>query len=87
MSPDAELHDARRRGDDTYIRLLTRAPVDEQQLVSADALELRAGRGNDVEAAIREAAPHVRIRRGRNDDVGALLAARSQGPARCRRRR
>ena len=44
MSSDTDLHDARRRGDKTYIRLLTRAPVDEEQLVSTDAIELRAGR-------------------------------------------
>ena len=73
MSPDAELHDARRRGDDTYIRLLTRAPVDEEQLVSTDAIELRAGRGNDVEASIREATPHVRIRHGCNNDARTFL--------------
>ena len=74
MSPDAEPHDASRRGDDADIWLLTGAPVDEEQLVSADTLELRARCRNDAEAAIREAVPHVRIRDGRNDDVGAFLS-------------
>ena len=81
VTSDAQSHDPTRRGDDTYIGLLAGPPVDEEQLVPADLLELRSRRGADVEAAVREAPSHVRIRNSCHDDVGAF----SSPPRRTRR--
>src|SRR6185295_4863687 len=63
MPLDPQSHSTGGGGDDTYIRLLAGLAVQEQQFVCADAFELRAGERGEPEAALRESAADIVVRR------------------------
>src|SRR5690606_9206286 len=62
-----------RADDHANVRLLTRMPVAEQQLIAADTLELRIGVRRDDEAALRKPPGKLAAPGGLNHDLAAIL--------------